>query len=75
MHSASQQISERAVVASDELIVVIGEEDKGGRDEGREKDKGGRDGERDEVTGGEWYPEVDLVIIAKAWRSTGQPVT
>ena len=39
MHSASQQISERAVVASDELIVVIGEEDKGGRDEGREKDK------------------------------------
>ena len=27
MHSASQQISERAVVASDELIVVIGEDD------------------------------------------------
>ena len=28
------------------------------------------EGGRDQVTGGSWYPEVDLVIIAEAWRST-----
>ena len=28
------------------------------------------EGGRDQVTGGSWYPEVDLVIIAEAWKST-----